>query len=148
MQKQKLGPCTFIFSGFSRIKAPTVECRFDLSRPIETDLYSDSIQWSRGTNQNLICIYSIYIFLILIKYLIKRCPLLTCLSIAAGSCLPQTVGLLRLYALLPRCDSVLANQVQRRRPLCKPRPLSHQAHLCFLLHASCQAEVLLCLDTR
>lgn len=76
------------------------------------------------------------------------CPFVMCASITAGLCLSKTVDLLRLYALLPRCDSVLANNVQRGPPLCQPRPLSHQAHLRFLLHTSRKAQILLRLDTR
>lgn len=79
-----------------------------------------------------------------------------CVSIAAQQlsvfsaerCISKTAGLLRLYAVLPHCDSVLANNVQRGPLLCQPRPIPHQAHLCFLLHTSSKAQILFRLDTR
>ncbi len=67
---------------------------------------------------------------------------------SAERCLSKTAGLLRLYAVLPHCDSVLADNVQRGPLLCQPCPLPHQAHLRFLLHTSSKAQILLRLDTR
>lgn len=74
-----------------------------------------------------------------------------CVSItvfSAECCLSKTADLRRMHAVLPHCDSVLADKVQRGLPLCQPSPLPHKAHLRFLLHTSSKAQILLRLDTR